>query len=295
MRPEWGDRRGGAYERLAPFGLFMPEIQIVRETHACPPEVQDRLTRAGGVNRFGEPNFRVVWNGSRLGWIGGWWTIRDDQGEEIGHRFEMRYEPKWLPPWDRWILETYRPPEWFGSPWLWDLQTTAYAHPPQGLPSLPALGPYPARGDYLFVTSLDEACAKCWARAREEGLTDAEKARILGQCAEREFLQATPRVADTLARMVRRNRERNFLQIRDEIEQMAGMEAALAKKLDAEAMAQAEGVQLSKERLEKIERRMAPAVELALARARRKLEEMTPEMRKAELERANRMFAGRVN
>jgi hypothetical protein len=34
------------------------------------------VPRAGDMNRYGEPNFRVVWGGSRLAWIGGRWTDR---------------------------------------------------------------------------------------------------------------------------------------------------------------------------------------------------------------------------
>jgi hypothetical protein len=46
-------------------------IQVLRETHDAPASVQQRLTLAGDTNRYGEPNFHVVWGGSRLTWIGG--------------------------------------------------------------------------------------------------------------------------------------------------------------------------------------------------------------------------------
>src|ERR1700676_2954059 len=48
-------------------------IQVVRETHRAPASVARRLEIAGGVNRFGRPNYRAVWGWSRLGWIGGKW------------------------------------------------------------------------------------------------------------------------------------------------------------------------------------------------------------------------------
>ena len=44
-------------------------IQVTREIHDAPAAIQERVARAGGANRFGEPNFRVVWGGARLAWI----------------------------------------------------------------------------------------------------------------------------------------------------------------------------------------------------------------------------------
>src|SRR5690242_15144526 len=46
-------------------------VRILRETHEAPLSLQLRLAHAGGLNRFGEPNFRAVWGWSRLTWIGG--------------------------------------------------------------------------------------------------------------------------------------------------------------------------------------------------------------------------------
>ena len=55
-------------------------IQVIRETHEPPTCVAEALLRAGGVNRFGEPNFRAVWGGNRLTWIGGKWEDRNERG-----------------------------------------------------------------------------------------------------------------------------------------------------------------------------------------------------------------------
>ena len=45
-------------------------IRVVRETHETPADLVERVARAGGWNRFGEPNFRVVWGvvAARVGW-----------------------------------------------------------------------------------------------------------------------------------------------------------------------------------------------------------------------------------
>ncbi len=104
---------------------------------------------AGGFNRFGEPNFRVVWGGSRLTWIGGRWTDRDEHGNVIREAIELRREPKYIPH-DRWHIERWMPPEAYGSPEMWRAQTTEIE---DGI-AIPALGPYPSRGDYEHCFTL---------------------------------------------------------------------------------------------------------------------------------------------
>ncbi|HUN62706.1 MAG TPA: hypothetical protein VMU53_11985, partial [Candidatus Sulfotelmatobacter sp.] len=55
-------------------------IQVLREQHEPPVGVQERLAVAGGLNRFGDPNYRVVWGWNRLAWIGGKFEDRDQHG-----------------------------------------------------------------------------------------------------------------------------------------------------------------------------------------------------------------------
>lgn len=107
------------------------------------------MARAGGLNRLGEPNFRVVWGGSRLAWIGGRWTDRDAHGNVIREAIELRREPKYVPH-ERWHIERWMPPEAYGSPELWRRQTTEIE---DGI-AIPALGPYPSRGDYEHCFTL---------------------------------------------------------------------------------------------------------------------------------------------
>ena len=121
----------------------MTMIHILRETHDAPPSLQLRLARAGGPNRFGEPNFRAVWGWSRLAWIGGKWTDTDAHGNITREIAELRQVPKYLP-FDRWHIERWMPPESYGSPEQWYAQTIER----DGGISIPALGPYPQRGDY---------------------------------------------------------------------------------------------------------------------------------------------------
>ncbi len=95
-----------------------PMIHITRETHEAPASIQRRIALAGGANRYGEPNFRVVWGGSRLTWIGGRWTDRDAHGNAIREAIELRQVPKYAPL-DRWHIERWTPPESYGSPDSW--------------------------------------------------------------------------------------------------------------------------------------------------------------------------------
>jgi hypothetical protein len=149
-------------------------IQVTRETHEAPAHVCERMARAGGLNRFDEPNFRVVWGGSRLSWIGGRWTDRDGEGALIREEIELRQAPKYIPV-DRWHIERWMPPESYGSPEEWFARTVEVE---DGI-RVPALGPYPSRGDYEHCFTLEgprgefvqltPAVARHIARAIETG------------------------------------------------------------------------------------------------------------------------------
>jgi len=127
-------------------------IRVLRETHEAPARVRERITRAGGCNRFGEPNFRVVWGGSRLAWIGGRWVDRDAHGNVIREIIELRQEPKYIAV-NRWHIERWMPPETYGSPEEWLARTVEV----EGGVRVPALGPYPSRGDYEHCFTLESA------------------------------------------------------------------------------------------------------------------------------------------
>ena len=146
-------------------------IQVLRETHDTPETVAYRLARAGGINRFGEPNYRAIWGWNRLAWIGGKFEDRDEQGTLLRERIELREEPKY-PAVNRWHIERWLPPEAYGSPRQWYSQTIEREN---GI-SIPALGPYPSRGDYEH----------CFTLEGPRG----------------EFLQLTPTVAEHIARAI---------------------------------------------------------------------------------------------
>ena len=79
------------------------------ETRKTPPEFQDRITRAFGINRFGTPNFKIVWNQSEFIRTGDKW-VRNGR-EYVGYRdiYKGSGQPCWV------IMKWY-PPEHYGSP-----------------------------------------------------------------------------------------------------------------------------------------------------------------------------------
>jgi hypothetical protein len=121
-----------------------------------------------------------VWGGSRLTWIGGRWVDRDAHGNKIRETIELRRVPKYFQT-ERWHIERWAPPELYGSPEFWYEQTTEIEN---GI-RIPALGPYPARGEYEHAVTLETgggvflqltpaACdwivrAIEWSRARPRG------------------------------------------------------------------------------------------------------------------------------
>jgi hypothetical protein len=125
-------------------------IRVTRETHEAPAAICERIARAGGLNRYGEANFRVVWGGSRLAWIGGRWVDRDAHGNVVREVVELRQEPKYIPA-ERWHVERWMPPEAYGSPEEWFARTVETE---DGI-RIPALGPYPSRGEYEHCFTLE--------------------------------------------------------------------------------------------------------------------------------------------
>jgi hypothetical protein len=151
--------------------------RVLRETHETPESVARCLRSAGGINRFGEPNYRAVWGWNRLEWIGGKFEERDPAtGSLLREVVELRQEPKY-PAVNRWHIERWVPPETYGSPRQWYSQTIEREN---GV-SLPALGPYPSRGNYEH----------CFTLEGPRG----------------EFVQLTPTVAEYIAKAIEWSRK----------------------------------------------------------------------------------------
>lgn len=78
-----------------------------------------------------------------MAWIGGKFEDRDEHGELVREVVELRQEPKYAEV-NRWHVERWVAPEAYGSPREWYAQTVESS----GGRRVPALGPYPERGEY---------------------------------------------------------------------------------------------------------------------------------------------------
>lgn len=103
----------------------------------CPKEYQDRITKVGGTNRYGEPNFKVVWGEAHGTKAGGYW---EHEGFTGYRDIFLNDTPCWL------LLEWHDPIE-YGSPTLWYMDNYDQAT------GLQTLGDFPYRGAYqvLFI------------------------------------------------------------------------------------------------------------------------------------------------
>jgi hypothetical protein len=102
------------------------------ERRRPPEEYVEHIARVGGINRFGDPNFRVVWGETAIETYWG-----DDEVSGFGQHQKMRYG---VPAWH---LEEWKPPECFGTPELW------YAMSWDPLANTHILGEFPWRGLYM--------------------------------------------------------------------------------------------------------------------------------------------------
>lgn len=234
-------------------------IEVVRETHEAPKYVQELLRHAGGLNRLGEPNYRLVWGWSRLSWIGGKWTDRDANGNFVREVIALRHVPKYMP-FDRWHLERWCPPEKYGSPRNWYYETLETCDGQR----IPALGPYPDRGEYELSLTLEEPCRRCPACI---AFFRKETEKI--DCSNLQFVQITPEIAHRLARSVEFSRtiseeeRRAALKRREEL-------YAKAEEHAEEEILNDDPAPVSRERREYIENVVAPQLDIALARASRR-------------------------
>jgi hypothetical protein len=109
----------------------------------------EQLNKAG-FNRFGGPNFRIIWGPERMEWIGGLWVDRDENtGLVIRRIAEERCVPRYSVAKPRWIVEKWLPPEYYGSPESWYQETQAHdSDTGEILIGIHEMGPYPQQGEY---------------------------------------------------------------------------------------------------------------------------------------------------
>jgi hypothetical protein len=111
----------------------------------CPKHYQDRINRAGGRNRYGEPNFKLVWSQAFTHRAGGVWPHDRYAGyREVYLANGSPYPPKH----GYWLLLEWTPPEQYGS------EAAYYFLHRDETTGLCSLGPYPHRGRYQVAVKL---------------------------------------------------------------------------------------------------------------------------------------------
>jgi len=122
-------------------------LLLKRPAATCIPDADAELRLLSPLNAYGEPKLRLVWGRDRLRFIAGVFTDRAPNGDLIRTVYDQRWVCKYQKA-DRWYMEVWEPPEFFGSPDTWHAQLLTY----EGSRSFIELGEYPSRGDYRPVT-----------------------------------------------------------------------------------------------------------------------------------------------
>lgn len=116
-----------------------------------PREISRFTTAYGGVNLYGDPNFRIIWGSRRRWWRVSLWHDRDANGALLRRVKEPRYYFKYPKFKDNFILEYWKPPTWFGGgdKRLWRRER-GYSDAMVGRIDQPE-DAFPSRGDYEFA------------------------------------------------------------------------------------------------------------------------------------------------
>ena len=111
----------------------------------CPKYFQDKLTKAGGLNRFGQPNYKIVSSLEATFRAGGIWPA--DGYEGYREVYEANGSP--FPPKKHyWMLMEWVPPEQFGGELAYFYLNTNEVN------GYCLLGPYPHKGRYQIAVKL---------------------------------------------------------------------------------------------------------------------------------------------
>ena len=123
------------------------------------PEVIEKLTRWGGCNVYGDPNWRIILAENHLVQRAGMWTEFAEGTESVsptGKDFQMEtrhIQPDaircgvfWVPlyPCKGWVLERWFPPATFGNREQWESALSQDNETPM-------MGPFPDHGEYFML------------------------------------------------------------------------------------------------------------------------------------------------
>lgn len=103
------------------------------ERRDAPREYVEHINRVGGFNRYGEPNFRLVWGQNETDLVYG-----VDSNGKRGQHLILKHGG--VP---AWFVDCWKPPECLGTPEMWYTLTWDWEV------DKPGIGPYPERGLYM--------------------------------------------------------------------------------------------------------------------------------------------------
>lgn len=154
-------------------------VQTRQYTNEPPPGIQDRVTRAGGRNIYGEPNFRIVWG--------------PQERELLVGAAAWVMAPKY--PQERWVVEMWNATRETPDQWIKMTSETVKGR------RVERMGPYPTRGYYEHLATIEDKndnylgitpamadiiiqlvyrsraimSAKTWQQRRDEKLSEIER------------------------------------------------------------------------------------------------------------------------
>lgn len=181
--------------------VFAPEPVSVGEVFSgdLDDSVHNAATEFGGLNPFGQPNYRLVWGYQRGHWI----------GDSYHLKYVDRHRHR-----ERWHLEKWAPASDFGTPEQW----YASAMVDFGGRMVNVLGPYPAQGDYVRVVVFENYFTSEYVRPLESLVVEAivrnrqhaEQSRLEIRRKIQNDIAATQRAADAQMDEVMGSREAAF-------------------------------------------------------------------------------------
>lgn len=127
----------------------MPSAADRPERLVCPPEFQARLTEVGGLNRYDEPNFRLVWAQTETVRQGGEWEIEGDWFR--GYRDILKGDglPHWM------LMQWCDAGKCIEMPYLSPESDVSFYHANKCQKTgLCLLGEYPYHGSYQIALQL---------------------------------------------------------------------------------------------------------------------------------------------
>ncbi len=152
-----------------------------------PDRLRKRITELGGLTPDGtKPLFRVVRGSDEFIWIGGRIKKFDEHGNQTGEEIGTEKRPKYPNALNRYVLEMWRPPEYFGTPESWEEMFTEWIDGHR----VETMGPFPANGDYDCLLVIERV--------------HMDKK---GNVTKREFAPLTDTLCEALVQVAKLNRE----------------------------------------------------------------------------------------